>query len=232
MESETDCLVRYGLMGHVGWFAVADDLAGEGLRRGDAVVLRTSRGLELGEVLIEPEAKPPGSSARVGEDSIGRFRVVRRAGAEDFALRDEAERVREERFADCLALIEQEGWPLELIDVEPLLDPTTVLHYLAFDALEIGPIRARFRTARDYDVGFEDLAADSEPATNPAADASAQRRCGDCDCAEGTCAKTAKAPTPAAADPAACADEPAHGGCSSCGVAALLKDRRKPVGAG
>jgi len=221
-ESETDCLVRYGLMGHVGWFAVADELVEEGLGRGDSVVLRTSRGLELGEILIEPGAKSPGSSGRVGEDSIGRFRVVRRAGAEDFALRDEAERVRDERFADCLALIEQEGWPLELIDVEPLLDPTTVLHYLAFDAIEIGPIRARFRTTRDYDVGFEDLAADSNPTAAPA-----QRRCGDCDCPEGTCAKTAKASAPADA----CA-EPAHDGCSSCGVAALLKDRRKPVGAG
>lgn len=222
MESETDCLVRYGLMGHVGWFAVAAELVEEGLRRGDVVALRTSRGLELGEILIEPGAKSTGSPNRAGEDSIGRFRALRRADAKDYALRDEARRIRDERFADCLAIIEEEGWPLELIDVEPLLDPTTVLHYLAFDALDIGLIRARFRTARDYDVGFEDLGADPQPAT-------AWRRCGDCDCPEGQCAKLAPKPAPA---PASCGDEPAHDGCSSCGVASLLKDRRKPATAG
>lgn len=167
-ESESECLVRYGLTGHVGWFAVAEALVDE-LRRGASVVIRTSRGVELGEVLIEPTAPPSGSIARAGEDSLGTFQVVRLADADDLAQRDRAEQLRAERFADCLALIDESGWPIELIDVEPLLDPTTILHYLALDDVDPALIRARFRTVRDYDVNFEDLTA---------VDAAGKKRCG------------------------------------------------------
>jgi len=169
--SETECLVRYGLTGHVGWFAVADELVAD-LRRGEPVVIRTSRGMELGEVLIEPNA-PRGGDRRAGEDSIGAFEVLRRADADDLAARGQAERLRDERFADCLALITESGWPIELIDVEPLLDPTTILHYLALDEVDPALIRARFRVTRDYDVTFEDLTA---------VDASGKKRCGGGSC--------------------------------------------------
>jgi len=200
MESESECLVRYGLTGHVGWFVVADELVEE-LRRGQPVVIRTSRGMELGQVLIEPSAPPANAPRRAGEDSIGTFQVVRLADADDLARRDRAERLREERFADCLALIAEAGWPIELIDVEPLLDPTTILHYLALDDVDTALIRARFRTTRDYDVNFEDLTAPN---------AAPKQRCGG-----GGCSRT----KPAAA-------EPEKSDCSGCGVAELLKDRR------
>lgn len=155
--TELECLVRYGLTGHVGWFAADGGLAPE-LQRGASVVIRTSRGMEFGEVLIEPAA-PPNSGGRAGEDSVGSFEVLRRANADDFALRDQAESLRGERFADCLWLIVESGWPIELIDVEPLLNPTTVLHYLVLDEVDPALIRARFRTTRDYDVTFEDQTA-------------------------------------------------------------------------
>lgn len=155
--TESECLVRYGLTGHVGWFAVAGDLAAD-LRRGESVVIRTSRGTEFGEVLIGP-TNPPNANQRAGEDSLGLFEVLRRADADDAALRDEAESLRAERFADCLSLIAESGWPIELIDVEPLLNPTTVLHYLTLDEVDHALIRARFRTTRDYDVAFEDQTA-------------------------------------------------------------------------
>jgi hypothetical protein len=231
MAPESDCLVRYGLMGHVGWFAL-DAAPGPPFERGAAVVIRTSRGLELGEILVVPdrETSGPPTERRALEDSIGTFRVVRSAGDDDLALGLEVERLRGPRFETCRRIVSDAGWPLELIDVEPSLDQTTVLHYLG-DDLDLGPIRARFRADCDFDVSFEDLGADRTTSTEPAAVAAATAPrsggCGDCDCGAGGCSTGSKSnKTPPGATAAGC-DEPAHGGCSSCGLAALLKDRRR-----
>jgi hypothetical protein len=228
MEPASDCLVRYGLMGHVGWF-VLDAGFGPGVERGRAVVVRTSRGVELGEVLVIPETSNRDGRSRAAEDSVGAFRVLRSADDDDLALGREVEGLRESRFEACRRIVSEAGWPLELIDVEPLLDHTTVLHYVGFDDLDLGPIRARFRASCEFDVGFEDLRADLASATPPPP-ASAPRKggCGDCDCGAGGCGMTSKPPSePQSAAPTAdCAESP-HSGCSSCGVASLLKDRRR-----
>ncbi len=147
-ESGTDaeCLVRYGLAGRVGWFATVAAAPG----RGEAVILRTSRGLELGEVLkVEP------SRGRAGEDSVGVFQVLRPADQADRELAREARRLRGERFEPCRRIIEQAEWPLELVDVEPLLDFSTVLHVLPLGEFDPALVRARFRMSRDFDVHLE-----------------------------------------------------------------------------
>jgi hypothetical protein len=151
-----ECLVRHGLAGRVGWFAADEPSPG----RGEAVVLRTSRGIELGEVLkVEP------SKARAGEDSIGVFRVLRTAGEADLELARDAERLRDARFGLCRRVVEEEGWPLELVDVEPLLDLSTVLHVLPLDEFDPALVRARFRVSGDFDVHVEALG--DEPAAEP-----------------------------------------------------------------
>ncbi|APW62284.1 PSP1 C-terminal domain-containing protein [Paludisphaera borealis] len=230
MDPESDCLVRYGLMGHVGWFALDAGL-GSRFERGQAVVIRTSRGMELGEVLVVPGASADPTRRRAAEDSIGTFRVLRSADADDLALGREVERLREARFDACRRIVSDAGWPLELIDVEPLLDLTTVLHYFYFggDELDLGPVRARFRASCDFDVNFEDLRAEPAKADEPPPVAAAAARkggCGDCDCGAGGCSTASKPPREAVAAATDCAETP-HSGCSSCGVAALLKDRRR-----
>jgi hypothetical protein len=166
----------------------------------------------LGEVLVVSGAPDGSGRRRAAEDSIGRFRVIRPAAAADLALGREAERLREARFHDCLRIVREAGWPMELIDVEPLLDLTTVLHYLGGDGLDLGPVRARFRAVCDFDVDFEDLAEPSPTPAEPAPDpADRKGGCGDCDCGSGGCSTRA---------------DSAHSGCSGCGVAALLKRRR------
>lgn len=160
MDAETEtgtgaeCLVRYGLAGRVGWFAAVADAPG----RGEAVVLRTSRGLELGEVL---KAEP--SKARAGEDSVGVFQVLRAVDPADRELAREALRLRDERFEECRRVVEQEDWPLELVDVEPLLDFSTVLHVLPLGEFDPALVRARFRMSRDFDVHLETPGDDPEP---------------------------------------------------------------------
>jgi hypothetical protein len=227
MEPESDCLVRYGLMGHVGWFALDVELA-PGFERGRSVVLRTSRGMELGEVLIGPKGAASDELARrrVAEDSVGPFRVLRFASDDDFALSREVGGLREARFDACRRIVSEAGWPLELIDVEPLLDRTTVLHYVGGDDLDLALVRARFRATCDFDVNFEDLRGDSTATTEQASAVAAPRKggCGDCDCGAGGCSTAAKRSRETSSDVGA---ETAHSGCSSCGVAAMLKDRRR-----
>lgn len=202
-----ECLVRYGLAGRVSWFAADEPAPG----RGEAVVLRTPRGVELGEVL---KAEP--SKSRAGEDSVGAFRVLRPAGPADLELAAEAGRLRDARFDLCRRIADEEGWPLELVDVEPLLDLSTVLHVLPLGDLDPAPVRARFRVSCDFDVHVEPLGDAPEPAPAPA-----PGRCGDCDCGGGDCSrKAAKARADAPESP----PKPVGGcgsGCSSCGVAAL-----------
>ena len=57
MTATREYLVHHGAAGHVGRFRSAD---GDGCARGDSVVVRSQRGLELGEVLAaaEPERVP------------------------------------------------------------------------------------------------------------------------------------------------------------------------------
>ncbi|WP_337175796.1 PSP1 C-terminal domain-containing protein [Paludisphaera sp.] len=185
-----ECLVRHGLAGRVGWFA-ADAPAPT---RGEAVVLRTSRGIELGEVL---KAEP--SRARAGEDSIGVFRVLRAATPADLELAREAERLRDARFDLCRRVVDEEGWPLELVDVEPLLDLSTVLHVLSWDEYDPAMVRARFRVSGDFDVHVEALGDD--PAPDPAPEPPKAKAKAGGGCGTGS-------------------------GCSSCGVAAMRAGNR------
>ena len=71
MERQPEYLVRYGLMGHVGWFPL--DLRrchGAEIERGQAVVVLTDRGVELGEVMVAPgRSSPQGGKASESEDA-------------------------------------------------------------------------------------------------------------------------------------------------------------------
>lgn len=217
MDAETategECLIRYGVTGRVAWFA-----AEPGFDRGDLVVVRTLRGLELGEALVI-EAVGRGRS---GSDSVGSFRVLRRADADDRDTARRAEELRGPRFELCRRIVEAEGWPLELVDVEPLLDLSTVLLVLPFEAFDPAPIRARFRVTCDFDVHIEDLAEGAEEVA-PAEPAS-PGRCGDCDCGGGGCSRKAAKVRADGAEkrPSPCSTG-SHSGCSSCGVAAVRK---------
>lgn len=106
-------LVQYGKPGFVGRFRPAD---AEPHARGDRVVVRSRRGLELGTVLCEPAAR---------FDAPDDGDLVRRA--------TDAE-ADESRGANLLAAaqsrVEEAGLPLALVDVEVLLDGSAVLHAL------------------------------------------------------------------------------------------------------
>ena len=196
---ERSYLIRYGLMGRVGRFN-ADPGASYG--RGEAVVVRSHRGTELGEVLLEAPSGP-------ADDAPAR--VVRPASPDDLERGRGADADRGRRFDACARVFRDGLWPIELVDVEPLLDDRrTVLHYLGPHRLDVAGLLAAFRDACDLDVMLEPVGRDApdgdepEPPDEPAhACGSAGGGCGSGGCGSGS-----------------------SGGCADCGVKKLLADRR------
>src|SRR4051794_24799646 len=102
-------LVRYGVARTIGRLA-----ATEAHPRGQTVVIRTHRGTELGEVLLDApddEAPLPGSA-----------RILRAATAADLDRAARAALDAPRRFEACRAIFDEGDWPIDLIDVESLLD--------------------------------------------------------------------------------------------------------------
>ncbi len=112
-------LVQLGVWGHVGRFHAAD---ARRYPRGTRVVCRSQRGLELGRVLAA--AGPAGADAADGQ-------LLRAVTVEDELLIARLERHREEAFAACCRELETRGLSASLLEVELLLDGTTVyFHFL------------------------------------------------------------------------------------------------------
>jgi hypothetical protein len=118
-------LVRYGRPGFVGRFSSEFPLA-----RGDRVVVRGPRGVEFGDVLVEPErftAPDDGAVLRptVPADDADGHRLDAR-GRELLAAAD--------------ARGGELGLPLSFVDVEVTLDGTAILHALAWGECDATPL--------------------------------------------------------------------------------------------
>jgi hypothetical protein len=208
-------LIRYGVMGYVGRFRVAPECAGP-LARGQSVVIQTDRGVELGEVLI-PLDEAGAARAKLVEQQ----RVIRPATPADLDRSRFAEASRSDRLAICRRVLDEEGWPWDLVDVEPLLEEgVTVIQYLGPHHLDAATIRARFRMTCDLDVVLEPVGTDVDEAVEHGCGSGG---CGSGGCGSGGCGN----PTDPDAQPvgSGCGSS-AHAGCASCGLSRLATARR------
>lgn len=114
--------VRFGALGEVGRFRNPDRVR---YAWGDRVVLRTGRGLELGEVLGEsdPFSDPVEATAR--DTGV----VLRRTTAEDELLAERIERRRDEAYQACNDLMLSRGFDAVLLEVEHLFDGQSLVFY-------------------------------------------------------------------------------------------------------
>jgi hypothetical protein len=227
-DEQRSFLVRYGVMGHLGRFSL-DPRVFSAPERGQKVVIRSDRGLELGEVLLPlDQAETVDGHGQADSDGPS---LLRPAGGDDVESFRLSERLLASRFALCRQILEEGDWPLELIDVEPLLGPeSVVLHYLGPRNLDLSLLRARFRSECDFDVHFEVASAgfeDEPESTDPGPEASPrEHRCGDCDCSGGECHSRAKGKSSVSRPTTkVTVDEPRkacgtveHSGCANCGV--------------
>ena len=194
--------VRYGLMRRVGRYR-AD--SGH-YRAGDRVVIRSRRGTELG-VVLAPE------TATAAVEPIGAA-IVGPAGPEDFDRARRAELDRPGRLAACERLLGDGLWPIELIDVEPMLDDDrTVLHYLGPHRLDDSGLRALFRDTCGLDVVLEPAGLDTPAETAEVEDAA---------CGSGGCGTGGGCGSGGGCGPKA---EGQPGGCSGCAVKDLVGGR-------
>lgn len=111
-------LIRLGALAHVGSFSSVDAVR---YPRGSRVVLRTARGLELGEVLT------PGIE-RFG-DGTADGTILRGMTAEDELLEARLSKNRREAYEACAARIRELGSEATLMDVEQLFDGRTLVFY-------------------------------------------------------------------------------------------------------
>jgi len=111
-------IARVGVLGQVGRFTSVDAIA---YRRGMRVVCRTSRGLEVGEVLA---ADSGDDSARQSDGSI-----LRGVTLQDELLIARLEKNRREAFAACQSEIDRLGYQATLLEVEQLFDGRAIYFY-------------------------------------------------------------------------------------------------------
>lgn len=136
-------LVRYGLLGHVGAFAAVDAVR---YPRRSRVIIRSPRGLEVGEVLAEPEEH--------WRRAEGDGRILRRMSVQDALLEARLELRRHEAFAACRALLAESAVPAALVDVEHLFDGEGLFFYFLGD---LPPMAQEItsRLAETYEAAVE-----------------------------------------------------------------------------
>jgi cell fate regulator YaaT (PSP1 superfamily) len=172
---ERSYLVRYGIMGEVSRFPAPP---GADLERGQAVVVRTHRGTELGEVLSGVRSRP-----------AEEFAVSRPAGIVRVASEDDRERARlaeaerPARFAMCRRVLGDGLWPFEVIDLEILPDgDRTILYYLGPHDLDVSGLLPALHASCGFALMLQpvgvDLAATGTP-DNP------EPSCGSCGSGQG-----------------------------------------------
>jgi cell fate regulator YaaT (PSP1 superfamily) len=197
-------LVRYGLMSHVGRF-VGESGA---FARGQTVVVQSARGVELGEVLLQLSQEQADSVF-----TSSSARVLRSAEAADFDRARHLEGERTARLLACERVFRDGLWPLELVDVEPMLDGSrTVLHYLGPHKLDTAGLAHAMRERCGLEVWLEPVgrdAPDDDSQQNGATDA-----CAHCGAEGGGCGSAGGCATGAGTH---------AGGCSGCAVKELMR---------
>jgi hypothetical protein len=185
---ECEYLVSYGTAGAFGRFR---QNASTRFARGDRVVVRTHRGLEAGEVLREAA---PGHARFLPNTTVGQLlRAYGTADARTSATLHERGVAVRGRASE---LIEELLLPLELLDVDVLLDGEhVVLNHLCGTACDVRPLVSAIATEFGLQVWLEDLAgavsaADDEPSHDCGSgcgSCGSEGGCGDCGSGCGTC---------------------------------------------
>jgi len=177
-------LVSHGSAGEFGRFHAAELID---CRRGDRVVVRGPRGLEIGSVLCEATPR----HARMLENTLPGD-LLRRATPEDEEIaRGTGERA-SRLFDDARTLVVELSLPLEILDVEVPLDGHQVtLHYLRWAECDERPLVSALSRKYETMVALRNLALPQGASA-----------CGrpDCGQSEGGCSSCSTG-----------------GGCSSCG---------------
>ncbi len=117
----SELIVRHGAMRFLGTFEPDPAAA---LRRGDDVIVRTDRGLEVGEVLCEAS---PRAIEFLADPTHGR--VIRRLTDEDRAILERLRESEQRELEACQGFVAHRRLQMELVDVEHLFGGERIVFY-------------------------------------------------------------------------------------------------------
>ncbi len=185
-------LLSFGLRGEFGRFRAARPLA---CQRGDRAVVRSHRGLEVAEVLREAL---PAHAAFLPNTSVGQF--VRLVTSEDERAAAELRQRGGAVLERGNRLAAEMGLPLEVLDVEVLLDREhAVVHHLRWQDCDVRPLVSTLSREFAVHVVLTDL---TRGTGGPTLDEEEDHHgCGRDGCGGGNCGSCGS------------------GGCGTCGVA-------------
>jgi cell fate regulator YaaT (PSP1 superfamily) len=112
-------LIRVGALGQVGRFAAVDAVR---YPRHSRVIVRTRRGLEIGEVLAPPDDRDDGRAFADGD-------LLRGMTVEDELLHARLEKHRHDAYRACTTLLAEKKLSAVLVDVEHLFDGQGLFFY-------------------------------------------------------------------------------------------------------
>jgi len=170
-------LVRYGAMGWVGRFGSVDRIE---CSHGDRIVVQTSRGVEIGEILAGPADGRDDQNDAGNHQPIGE--VLRGLTAADEQQHDRSLRNGlSDVFEQCQKLLSEREVAVEVIDCERLFDDETiVLYFLGEESIEMQPIAEELGKHWQAKVLFN-------PVIEPVAQPVASGGCGREGCGGGGC---------------------------------------------
>lgn len=138
----TEYLVSHGA-------AIGRGASAPPLVRGDRVVLRSARGLEVGEVLCEAGPDVP--------EVVPAVEVLRPATPDDVAADARSRRLAAELLAEVQRLIDAASLPLLPLDAAVSLDATSAeVEVLRWEACEVTPLREQLQRAFGFNVTLRD----------------------------------------------------------------------------
>ncbi len=139
-------LIRVGAMGQVGRFAAVDAVR---YPRHSRVIVRTRRGLEIGDVLTPPDDRDDGRTFADGD-------LLRGMTVEDELLHARLERNRHEAYEACAALLAEHKLSAVLVDVEHLFDGQGLFFYFLGEVpSELEAFTARLAEAYETKVQLQ-----------------------------------------------------------------------------
>ena len=178
---DREYLLSYGNAGDFGRFSCAEPLD---CRRGDRVVVRSPRGQELG-VVMRPSS--PAHGRMLADQFVGQ--ILRLATDGDLQLADRMLQRGQRLFDDGRRLVRELDLPMEILDVEVLLDGRqAVVHYLRWAECDprplMDPLSERYRLL----ITLQDLAL---PSTGGDEEHEEHASCGSGGCGAGGCGSCA-----------------------------------------
>jgi cell fate regulator YaaT (PSP1 superfamily) len=169
----TEYLVSYGPSGEFGRFAPQEPLV---CARGDRVVVKSRRGIELGTALC------PVTTGHVRVMGAQPVRpLLRRATPADEARAFELARQADIAFDEAHRLVAELGLPLDIVDVESLAEPRLLVVHFLGDKVDYRSLVSSLSRRFDTLVEMQNVGAE------PGELAGSCGSCGSGGCGEGGC---------------------------------------------